>query len=51
MKGTIVVYILGGACLCVTLEGWEMLESSYFIFISMSTIGVAFKRHKVLEQG
>ncbi|WAQ98057.1 KCNKI-like protein [Mya arenaria] len=37
--GIIGLYIIGGAVLFKYWEGWDMLQSSYFCFITLSTIG------------
>ena len=33
------VYIVGGACMYMQWEDWDYMEASYFIFISISTVG------------
>ncbi|CAD5125777.1 DgyrCDS13987 [Dimorphilus gyrociliatus] len=35
----IVTYVVGGAVLFSLLEGWSYIESSYFCFITLTTIG------------
>ena len=35
----IVAYVVGGALLFSEWEGWELLDGSYFCFITLSTIG------------
>jgi len=37
--GIIGLYIIGGAVLFKYWEGWDMLQSAYFCFITLSTIG------------
>lgn len=36
----VVLYIMGGAAVFAAWEGWEYLDSAYFCFITLSTIGL-----------
>ena len=38
----VVAYIIGGAFLFQMWEGWSFLDSSYFCFITLTTIGKTF---------